>query len=116
MEGFAEADFDGGEVVVATTQGEVFAGEMRVGGGEEGEDLFGRHGDLVGELGEFWWNDDAVEGGAGEGEEVVGGEAGAGAVGLPLVAEEAGVGVDLAVLGGVAGAGGGGTVLGVGAV
>ena len=70
----------------------------------------------MGELGELWWNDDAVEGGAGEGEEVVGGEAGAGAVGLPLVAEEAGVGVDVAVPGRVAGAAVGGTVLGVSAV
>ena len=86
MEVFVEADFDGGEVVVAATQGEVFAGEARIAGGEEGEDLFGRHGDLVGELGELWWNNDAVEGGAGEGEEVIGGEAGAGAVCLPLVA------------------------------
>ena len=116
VEGFVEADFDGGEVVVATTQGEVFAGEMRIGGGEEGEDLFGRHGDLVGELGELWWNNDAVEGGTGEGEEVIGGEAGAGAVCLPLVAEEAEVGVDVAVPGRVAGAGVGGTVLGGGAV
>ena len=116
MEGFVEADFDGGEVVVAAAQGEVFAGEMRVGGGEEGEDLAGGM--------EIWWLSWVSSGGMAmlwkavraSGEEVVGGEAGAGAVGLPLVAEEAGVGVDVAVLGGVAGAGGVGAVLGVGAV
>ncbi len=57
-----------------------------------------------------------MEGVAGEGEEGVGGEAGAGAVGLPLVAEEAGVGVDVAEGAGVLRAGEGGAVLGVGAV
>ena len=57
-----------------------------------------------------------MEGGVGEGEEVVRGEAGAGAVGLPLMTEEAGVGVDVAVLGGIAGAGRVGAVLGVGTV
>ncbi len=54
-------------------------------------------------------------GGAGGGEEGVGGEAGAGAVGAPLVLEETGVGVDVGVLGWVSGAGGVGAVLEVGA-
>ena len=49
----------------------------------------------------------------GEGEEGVGGEAGACAVGLPFVAEETGVGVDVTVLAGVLGAGVVGTPLGV---
>ena len=50
VEGFVEANFDSGEVVVATAQGEVFAGEVRIAGGEERENLFGWHGYLVGEL------------------------------------------------------------------
>ena len=55
----------------------------------------GGHGDLVVELGEGGGDGDGVEGGAGEGEEGVGREAGAGAVGAPLVLEEAGVGVEV---------------------
>ena len=70
----------------------------------------------MGELGELGWDDDAVERGVGEGEEVVGGEAGARAVGLPLVSEETSVGVDVAVLRRVAGAGRVGAVLGIGTV
>ena len=97
--GFVQADFDGGEVVVAATEGEAGGGVGGVGGLEEADDLRGWHGDLVRELGEGGGDGDGVEGGAGEGEEGVGGEAGAGAVGLPLVAEEAGVGVDVFVLG-----------------
>jgi len=68
------------------------------------------------ELGKCGRDGDGLEGGAGGGEEGVGGEPGAGAVGLPLVLEEAGVGVDVGVLGGVGGAGGVGAVLRVGAV
>jgi len=56
-----------------------------------------------------------VEGLAGEVEEVIRGEAGAGTVGPPLVVEEAGVGVEVAVGGGVTRAGGVGAALGVGA-
>ncbi len=115
-EGFVEADFYGGEVVIAATQSHAGGRDGGVGGGEEVDDLGGWHGDLVVERGELGWDGDAVVGRAGEGEEVVGGEAGAGAVGLPFVAEESGVGVDVAVLGGVAGAWGGGAVLWVGAV
>ena len=96
--GFVQADFDGGEVVVAATEGEAGRREGGVGGLEEADDLGGGHGDLLRELGEGGGDGDGVEGGAGEGEEGVGGEVGAGAVGLPLVAEEAGIGVDVAVL------------------
>ena len=85
---------------------------MRVGGVEEADDLVGRHGDLLVSWVRCGGDGDGVEGVAGEGEEGVGGEAGAGAVGLPLVAEEAGVGVDVFVLRWVAGGGVGGTVLG----
>ena len=70
----------------------------------------------MGELGEFRRDGDRVEGGAGKGEEGVGGETGAGAMGAPFVIEESGVGVDVGELSGVAGAGGVGAVLGVGAV
>ena len=52
-----------------------------------------------------------MDGGAGEGEEGVGGETRAGAVGLPLVAEEAWIGVDVGVLRWVLRAGSGGAVL-----
>jgi hypothetical protein len=47
VEGFVEADFYGGEVVVATGEGEGGGGDVGVGGGEEGEDLVGWEGDLV---------------------------------------------------------------------
>ena len=56
-----------------------------------------------------------MQGLAGEVKEGVWCEAGAGAVGLPLVAEEAGVGIDVTVLAGVLRAGGVGTVFEVGA-
>jgi hypothetical protein len=61
--------------------------------------------------GKFGWYDDGVNGLSGEVEEGVGGEAGAGAVGAPLVTEKTGVGIDVGVGGGVARAGVGGTVL-----
>ena len=115
MELLVEADFDGGEEVVATTEREAGTGDRGVGGGEETED-FGRwHGDLLGKRGELGGDDDGVEGGAGGGEEGVRGEAGAGAVGLPLVLEEAGVGVDVGELRWVGWAGVGGAVLRPGA-
>ncbi len=91
-------------------------GEGWVGLGDEGEDLCGREGDLVVEVGEGGRDGDGLEGAARGGEVGVGREAGAGAVGLPLMLEEAGVGVDVGVLGGVGGAGGVGAVLRVGAV
>jgi hypothetical protein len=68
------------------------------------------------EVGEGGRDDDGLECGAGGAEEGVGGEAGASAVGPPLVLEEAGVGVDVGVLAGVGGARGGAAVLRVGAV
>ena len=111
LELFGEADFDGGEVVVAAAEREAGAGDGGVGLGEEVEDLVGRHGDLLGERGELGGDGDGAEGGAGGGEEGVGCEAGAGAVGLPLVPEEAGVGVDVGELGWVGWAGVVGAVL-----
>ena len=50
--GFVQADFDGGEVVVAAAEGEAGGGVGGVGGLEEADDLVGWHGDLVVELGE----------------------------------------------------------------
>ena len=47
LEGFAEADFDGGEVVVAAAKGEAVGREGGVALCEEVEDVGGRHGDLV---------------------------------------------------------------------
>jgi hypothetical protein len=72
LEGLAHADFDGGEVVVAATQGEALAWEGRVGCGEEIENLRGRHGRLVIEASELGGNGDAALGLTSEGEEGVG--------------------------------------------
>ncbi len=105
MEVFAEAELDGGEVVVATAEGEAVRGEAGVGGVEEVKDGGGRQGLLVIEGGELSRDVEGVDGSAGEREEGLRGEAGAGAVGLPLVLEEAGVGVEVAEGGGVGGAG-----------
>jgi hypothetical protein len=115
LEGFAEADFDGSEVVVAAGEGEAISGDGWVGLGEEVEDVAGRHGDGVVEVVEGWRDGDAVDGFAGECEEVFGGEAGASAMCLPFVLKEAGVGVDVAVFGGVERAGVVGAVLEEGA-
>ena len=115
MEGFVEADFDGGEVVVAATEGEAGAGDGGVGGGEAGEDVVWRHRSLMVEVIEGGRDGDGAEGGAGGGEEGVGAEAGADAVGAPLVLEQAGVGVDV-VEGGAVRGGGVGAILGIAAV
>ena len=115
LEGLAHADFDRGEVVVAAAEGEAVAGEGRVGPGEEADDFAGRHGDLVVKGGQLSWDGYGVDGLAGRREEGIGRKAGAGAVGLPLVTEEAGVGVEVAVGGGVTWAGGIRAVLGEGA-
>ena len=66
------------------------------------------------EGGQLGGDGDRVERLAGQVEEGVRCEAGAGAVGLPLVAEEACVGVEVAVVGGVLRTGGVGAVLGKG--
>jgi hypothetical protein len=115
LELLGEADFDGGEEVVAAAEGERGARDGGVGFGEEVEDFVRGHGDLLREGGELGGDGDGAEGGAGGGEEGVWGEAGACAVGLPFVAEKAGVGVDVGELGGVGWAGVGGAVLGPGA-
>jgi hypothetical protein len=112
LERFAHADFDRGEVVVAAAEGEAVAGEGRVGPGEEADDLAGRHGDLAVEGGQLGWDGYGLDGLAGRGEEGIRREAGAGAVGLPLVAEEARVWVEVAEGGGVSWAGSVGAVLG----
>lgn len=116
MQVLVEAEFDGGEEVVAAAEGEAISGEAGVGGVEEIEDGRGWHGRLVIEGGELPWDLHRVDGAAGEVEEGVGGETGAGAVGLPLVLEEAGIGVEVAEGGGIGRAGDVGAVFGVGAV
>src|SRR5438552_13749676 len=60
-----EADFDGGEVVVAAGESEARSGDGGIGGGKEVNDLAGRHGDLMVEVGERGGNGHRVEGGAG---------------------------------------------------
>ena len=96
VEGLVEADFDGGEEVVAAADGDAFGGERWVGAGEERDDFVGRHGGLRGEPRKRGRDGDGTVGGAGVVEEIVGGKAGAGAVGLPLMLEKALVGVDIA--------------------
>ncbi len=113
-EGLVHADLDGCQIVVAAAEGEAVARKGWVGLAEEAEDFDGRHGDLVVERCQLGWDGDGVQGLASEGEEGVRSEAGAGAVGLPLVAEEAGVGIEIAVGGRVVRARGVGAVLGEG--
>ncbi len=116
MEVFAEAELDGGEVIVAAAEGEAVRGEAGVGGVEEVKDGGGRHGLLVIEGGELPRDVEVVDGSAGEREEGLRGEAGAGAVSLPLVLEEARVGVEVAEGGGVGRARDVAAVFGVGSV
>lgn len=116
MESFVEADFDGGEVVAAASQSEAGARQPGVCRGEESEDLVGGHRSLRSQIFEDAGDGDGLDGRAGGGEEVIGGQAGAGAVGVPFVLEEAEVGIDVFVLGGIGGAGGVGAVLWIGAV
>jgi len=116
LERFVEADFDGGEVVVAATDGKAGRGDRGVGLGEEAADVVGRQGELLVDGGELVRDFDGVDGLAGEMEEGIGREAGAGAVGLPLVFEQAPVGIDVGVLRGVSWAGCVGAVFGIAAV
>lgn len=113
LEGFAQTDFDRGEIVVAATDGQAAGRNHRVGTGEEIDDFFGRHRHLVIERCEFRWNCDRVNGFAGKREECVGREAGAGAVRAPLVAEQTRIGIEVGVLGGIARPRRFGTVLGI---
>ncbi|MCU1291516.1 MAG: hypothetical protein JWP08_366 [Bryobacterales bacterium] len=46
-----EADFDRGEIVVAAGEGEARSGYGGIGGGEEIQNLAGRHGDWMVEMG-----------------------------------------------------------------
>lgn len=84
-----------------------------VGAGEEIDDVLGRHRLLVIERYELRWNFDRVNGFAGEREESVGREAGAGAVRAPLMAEQTGVGIEVGVQCGIARPRRVGTVLGI---
>jgi hypothetical protein len=116
LAGFIQADFDGGEIVVAAAEGHRGGRDFGVGLGDEVEDLCGWKRDLAGELSEGRRDGDRLEGGASGAEEGVGCEARAGAVGAPFVLEEAGIGVDVGVLRGIGRARSGGAVLRVGAV
>jgi hypothetical protein len=113
---FVEADFDGCEVIVSTAYGEALAGNAGVLDHEKIHDLVGGHGGLLGKSLEFAGHGNGLVGGPGGGEEGIGGEAGASAVGAPLVLEKALVGVDVLVGGGIGGAGGARAVFGIGAV
>jgi len=70
-----EADFDGGEVVVAAADDEAFAGDTRVLNHEEIHDLVGRHGGLLRQSLKFLGDGDGFVCGAGGGEKGIGGEA-----------------------------------------
>jgi hypothetical protein len=111
-----EADLDCGEVVVAATDGEAGGGDGGVRALEEVDELVGCERDLVIELSESWRDGDCLVGGAGEREEGVRREAGAGAVGAPLVTEETGVGIDVGVGGRIARPWVGGAVLRIASV
>ena len=113
---FIETDLDGGEVVVAAAEGERRGRDFGIGLSDEVEDLCGWKRDLTGELGESGRHDERLEGGTCSGEERVGREAGAGAVGTPLMLQEACVGVDVGELRGIGRAGCVGAVLWIGAV
>lgn len=115
MEIPAEADLDGGEVIVAAGEGEARARNGGVDRGEEVKDGGGRHGDLAIEAGQLGGDCDLAHGSPGELKEGVGGEAGAGAVGLPLMQEQTGVGVDVAEVCRVCGTGDVAAMLGVSA-
>jgi hypothetical protein len=69
----------------------------RVGLAEEAKNFSRWHGNLMVERHQFRWDGDGVECLACIGEEVIRGETGAGAVGLPLMTKQAWVGVDVAV-------------------
>jgi hypothetical protein len=62
--------------------------------------------------GQLGWDGYGMDGLAGRCEEGIRGQAGAGAVGLPLVTEESGVGVEVAKVGGITRAGSVGAALG----
>ena len=102
LEGLVHTDLNGRQIVVAAAEGETVAGKGRVGLAKEAENFHGRHGDLVVERCQLRWDCHRVKRVSGQREERVGGEAGAGAVGAPLVIQEAGVGVDVAEGGGIA--------------
>lgn len=116
VQSLVEADLDGGEVVVAATDGETFSGDSWVVDDEGIDDLGWRHGGLLREAFESVRNDDGAIGGASGDEEAVGLESGAGAMGVPFMFEQVLIGVDVFVSGGVRGAGGVGAIFGVGAI
>jgi len=97
LEGLIEADFDGGEVVVAATDGETLAGDSWILHHEEVHDLIWRHGGLLRKRLEFLRDGDGRVSCARGGEEVVCRQAGAGAMCAPLMLEKAQVGVDVFV-------------------
>ena len=66
------ADFDGGEVVVATTYGDAAGGKGWIGGLEEIDDLGGWQRYLMVELREGGGDSYALDSGAGEGKEGIG--------------------------------------------
>ena len=111
-----QAEFNGGEEVVAAAQGKGLAGETGIAFQKQVEDGLGRHRDLAIKVGELPRNAQAALGQAYLSEVGPLVEAGACAVRLPLVLEQTGVGVKIAELPRVRGSGGIGAVLGVAAV
>ena len=111
-----EADFDRGEIVVATAEGKAFARDGGVGTGELREEIIGRGRGLTSEADQAARNSNGVQGGTGVGEKGLRWEAGAGAVGGPLVTKQAGVGVEVAEGGGIGRTSCVGAVLGIGTV
>lgn len=94
-ESLVETYLDGGQVIVAAAYGEAFARDPRVVLHEQIHNLVWRRRDLLGQALEFAGDDNGTNGGACRGEEVIGAEAGTGAVSVPFVLQQAGIGVDV---------------------
>jgi hypothetical protein len=116
VERFVEADFYGGEEVVAATDSDAVAGQLGVGTGEERDDFVGWHQGLRGKTGQSWRNGDGAVGRARRLEEIVRAQAGTGAVGAPFMLKESLVGIDVAEGGWIGGAGSFGAIFGISAV
>lgn len=104
MQVLVEADLDRGQEIVAAAQREAGAGNGGVAAGKLRQDGLRRKRELLW-LVECGGNLDTRDGAAGQSEVGVGCQTGAGAMGRPLVREEAGVGVDVAVSRGIRGTG-----------
>ncbi len=96
MEILSQADLDGGQVVIAATQGEALAFQRGICRHKQGEDRVRRHGCLVVESAELLGDAYLLNGLACRLEIALWSEAGAGAMRLPLVPQETRIRVEIA--------------------